>query len=144
MKKLLAVLIFLLAPTLAHASPVTFGITGTIHKGVRGPFSGSYTFDSLTYVSPGSVHLDMPSGTLDWQGEVSIRIENDVHAATPTFLSDRYTFVSDIFVLVLYGCHGGIFNSTALPLTPPDLAVLYSWISSAMRSFKNARISTGH
>jgi hypothetical protein len=45
MKTLLAVLIFLLAPALACASPITFGFSGTIFSGVADSFSGFYTFD---------------------------------------------------------------------------------------------------
>jgi len=126
MKNLLAALIFLLMPSLAFATPVTFGFTGVTD--VFGPFFGSYTFDSDAgptdghYVFDGPPYgmvIHLPNFTLGWT-HLEINVFNDVPSAVPTFITDNYSVLPSTNPVILFNlkdCDGATFDSVALPLT---------------------------
>ena len=128
MKKLLAALTFLLLPTFAHASPITFGFTGTTFLG---NFFGSYTFDSEgvpAAVPDGNLYtfnggpygmaIDFLGVPRQWTG-LEIRIHNDEVTGQSTAnppISDLY-FVHGLngpnTFLNLRDCDGEALSSTS-------------------------------
>ena len=142
MKRLLGAVVFFLIPTLAHASPITFGFTGVIQAcffcNVTLPpgttFQGQYTFDDSAAPSPTGSYtfLGEPYGgfvqvagiTITWEG-LQIGVGNDIPQAIPGLLSDRYFVMSSPFSFGLWGCNGNIFQDTSLPLVPVDPSLFH-------------------
>lgn len=132
MKTLLLALALVLAPVLAHGSPVTFSFAGTTHQG---PFNGSYTFDTeFTGLSGGTHPIGPPYGmtvhvgslTLDLP-ELFFNVRNDFQngSSLPVPVSDGY-FVQGTNAtqgrafLNLVDCHGNSFDSVGI--IPPALS----------------------
>lgn len=161
----------LLAPVAAKAAPVTFSFTGTVtavDAALAGEFSlgesvvGSYTFESTTPDSdPGDPTLGIYdnaitafSATFGGDYTVTQGLDNDISVANGPPGNDVYqVFLTNPTAPTVAGLSLGalflgigdfesnVFNSDALPLTPPDLAEFDFDISGAI--FLDSPINQG-
>jgi hypothetical protein len=143
-RTLVGIALVMACVSLAQATPITFGFTGSVTQvpaddpgggiGIGTSFTGQYTFDSAavdgipdpsqaSYLSTGpGFGLSVQIGSINYgvSGALSVNVSNDVGGI------DQYGVLADDYAsltisLLLQDLTGAVFSSDALPILPPAI-----------------------